>query len=242
MSYSLLRNNTIRTCLSAALIISLLLSNLNSVYSTGISSSNHDIKIWLLADLSGYFVIGFNPSNIAKICKYTFSSSSAQCQTISNINTGYGSLMISNSQFFVLGADLASPYNLHMYKITFLSTPVDWAKQVACSSGTWTTSFSESVLSYDRSTIYSFFIFGVSKYLYFAGLAVSDGSVTTTRYKSSISVADLRGSALNGDYVITTAPIPALVIYSISTSAITIKSFPGSGYLLGWGVEPSSGR
>ena len=112
-------------------------NNLNSIYSTGIYGNNHDIKTWPLADLSGYFVIGFNPSNIAKICKYTFSSSSAQCQTISNINTGYGHLMISNSQFFVLGADSASPYNLHIYKITFLSTSVDWANKIACSSGTW---------------------------------------------------------------------------------------------------------
>ena len=187
-------------------------------------------------------MIGFDPSNIAKICKYTFSSSSAQCQTISNIKTGFGSLMISNSQFFVLGVDLASPYNLHMYKITFSSTPVDWAKQVACSSGTWVASLSESILSYDRSTIYSFFTFGVSKYLYFAGLAVSDGSVVTTRYKSSTAISNLRGSVLNGDYIISTNPAPALVIYSISTSTFTIKSFNSSGYIMGWGVEPSSGR
>ena len=117
-------------------------------------------------------------------------------------STGYGPLMISNTQFFVLGSDMASPYNLHMYKITFLSTSVDWAKQIACSSGTWGAYYSESVLSSDGSTIYSFFTFGVTKYLYFAGLSVSDGSVATTRFKSSIAVPDLYGSALNGDYVI----------------------------------------
>ena len=116
--------------------------------------------------------------------------------------TGYCHLMISSSKFFVLGADPASPYNLHIYKVTFSSTSVDWANQLACSSGTWASYFSESVLSSDGSKVYSFFIFGVTKYLYFAGFSVSDGSVATTRFKSSISVPDLYGSALNGDYVI----------------------------------------
>ena len=187
-------------------------------------------------------MIGFNPSYVAKICKYTFSTSKAQCQTISNINTGYCHLMISNSQFFVLGADTASPYNLHIYKITFLLTSVDWAKQVACPSGTWISYYSESVLSSDGSTIYSFFIFGVTRYVYFVGLSVSDGSVATTRFKSSISVPDLYGSALNGDYVVATVSSPnCILIYSISTSTFTIKTFT-PGTLRGWAVEPSSGR
>ena len=186
-------------------------------------------------------MIGYNPSNIAKICKYTFSSSKAQCQTISNINIGYCHLMISNNQFFLLGANPASLYNLRIYKITFSLTSVDWAMQVACSSGTWVAFYSESLLSSDGSTIYSFFTFGVTKYLYFAGLSVSDGSVTTTRFKSSIAVPDLYGSALNGDYVISTISGPAcLLIYSISASTFTIKSF--NGVLRGWAVEPSSGR
>ena len=129
-------------------------------------------------------------------------SSSVQCQTITNINYGYGHLMISNSQFFVLGASPTSPYNLQIYKITFLSTSVNWANQIACPSGTWVASDSESVLSSDGSTVYSFFTFGATKYLYFVGLYVADGSVATTRYKSSASVSDVDGSALNGNYVV----------------------------------------
>ena len=98
---------------------------------------------------------------------YTFSLSSAQCQTISNINTGYSQLMISNSQFFVLGTSSASPYNLRMYKITFSFTSVDWANQMACTTMSWSASYSESVLSTDKFTIYSFFTFGSSASLYF---------------------------------------------------------------------------
>ena len=110
--------------------------------------------------------------------------------------------MISNSQFFVLGVAPSSSYNLQMYKITFLSTPVNWANQITC-TGTWTASFSESVLSSDGSTVYSFFTFRTTNtYLYFVGLSVADGSVRTTRYKSSTSVGYVYGSALNGDYVV----------------------------------------
>ena len=110
--------------------------------------------------------------------------------------------MISSSQFFVLGVASSSPFNLQMYKITFSSTSVDWANQIACTSGTWIAYNSDSVLSSDRSTIYSFFTFGQINYLYFAGLSVSSGSVTTTRYKSSTSAAYVWWSALNGDYLV----------------------------------------
>ena len=170
------------------------------------------------------------------------SLSSAQCQAINNIKYGYGFLMISNSQFFVFGAAPASPYNLQIYKITFLSTSVNWAKKVACPSGVWGSDDSESMMSYDGSTIYSFFLFGVTRYLYFAGLAVSDGSILTTRYKSSISISYLQGSAMNGDYVVLTTQNSFLMIYSISTSTFTIMSFSSGNFLYGWAVEPSSGR
>ena len=194
-----------------------------------------------MADLSGYFVIGFDTSNIAKICKYTFSSLSAQCQTINSISIGYGHLMISNSQFFVLGIASTSPKNLKMYKITFLLTSVDWANQIVCTAAQ-SISYSESVLSSDRSTIYTFFLYGPSKYLYFAGLSLSDGSATTARYTSSETVSEVWGSTLNADYVVATIHTPtSLVIYNISSSTITIYSFSGL-YLFGWGVEPSSGR
>ena len=98
------------------------------------------------------------------------------------------------------------------------------------------------MLSSDGSTIYSFFTFGVTTYLYFVGLSVSDGSITTTRFKSSAAVSYVWGSALNGDYIVTTTQTQtSIVIYSISSSAFTIKSFSGS-LLRGLGVDPSSGR
>ena len=216
--------------------------SLNLIYSTGIYGYNDDLKTWPLADISGYFVIGFDNTNIAKICKYTFSSSSAQCQTISNVVIGYGHLMITNSQFFVVGVTPASPYNLLMYKITFSLTSVNWANQILCASGTWVASYSESVLSSDGSTIYMLLTFGATKYFYFAGMSVSSGSVTTTRYKSSIPVNFMRRSAFNGEYIVVATESPGTIImYSISTSTFTIKLFSGNN-LYGVWSEPSSGR
>ena len=149
--------------------------------------------------------------------------------------------MISNSQLFVLGTTPASPYNLQMLKITLLSTSVDWANQIAC-TGTWSASTSESLLSSDGSTIYSFFLFGSPYYLYFWGLSVSSGSVVTTRYKSSAAMTYVQGSALSGDYVVATTSSPlSFVMYSISSSTFTIKSFSGTR-LYEWETEPSSGR
>ena len=199
-----------------------------------------------MADLSGYFVTGrdSSASYCAIICKYSFSSSSAQCQKIISINNSFEFLKISDSQLFVLGVASASPYPLHMYKITFNSSSVNWANQIAWTSGTWSTSLSESVLSSDGSTIYSFFTFGASSTsnLYFCGQTLSDGNVIATRYKSSTVVSDIWGSALNGDYVVATTFSPAsLVMYSISSSTFIIKFF-SSDALYGWGVEPSSSR
>ena len=202
------------------------------------------IKIFPLTDLSGYFVFidDILIYNCAKICKYLFSSASIECQEITSINNNFEFLKISDSHLFFLGAASASTKNLQMYKINFLSISVDWAKQIICTE-TWPVFDSESVLSSDSSKIYSFFIFGApsTTYLYFAGLSVSDGSVITTRYKSSADVNYLSGSALNGDYIIATTYYPSLVMYSISSSTFIIKSFSGYG-LFGWGVEPSSGR
>ena len=148
--------------------------------------------------------------------------------------------MVSPTQFFLLGADISSPYTLHIYKITFGSTAVDWANKQGCSSGTWVVFYSESLLSSDNSTLYSFYSYGPVKYLYFAAFSVSSGSVSNIRYKSSVSTLYARGSALNGDYIVVSVYYPvSLLIYSISINTFVIKI---SSSIKGWGVDPSSGR
>ena len=233
-------------CLYVALIFSLFILSFNSIYSTGINGGNYDIKTWPLADLSGYFVIGYDSStNIAKICKYTFSSSSAQCQTITNIKLDSGTwwYQIASSSFS--GATSTSLYNLQMYKITFSLTSVNWANQIACN-------FRDMICILFRICaelwrIYSLLVLHIriiNNYIFILlwSVCVWRKRCRTTRYKSSTAVSICMGVSFERRLRSSNYSSPSsLVMYSISSSAFTIKSFSGT-YLYGWGVEPSSGR
>ena len=88
-----------------------------------------------------------------------------------------GQLKITDTQYFMMNNDHSSPYNLFIYKITFGSTSVNWAKTMICPSGSWTAGFWESILSSDSTKIYSLFTYGSSNYFYFTTFANSDGSI-----------------------------------------------------------------
>ena len=95
-------------------------------------------------------------------------------------------------------------------------------------------SLSESVISSDKSSIYSFFPYGKnisSGYLYFVCFNSLDGSILSSRYKSSIQMDYyVHSILLYGDYVISIIGYSYLVMYSISTFAFTIKRFNGNLY------------
>ena len=141
--------------------------------------------------------------------------------------------MLSPSQFFLFGHDFFPPYHLNMDKITFSSISPNWVKKLSCSSSSWFWTSGESLLSADRTAIYVFFNYGShgSPYLYFAAIDAYTGSVLGTRYKSAINISSSYGSALIGDYVITST-VNYLVMYSISSSSFTIKTFSGGIYSL----------
>ena len=132
---------------------------------------------------------------------YSFIYSSANCQTITNINKGYGFSMLSSTQFFILGAEVVVGH-LHMYNVNISSTFVTWGNKISCSSSPWFADYSESVLSSDGLSIYSLFIYGAIKHLYFACMSASTGKVAATRFRSSVPVSYVYGSALNKDYLI----------------------------------------
>ena len=167
------------------------------------------------------------------ICKYTFSTSTTQCQIISGVYYGRGQLMLSSNQFFLFGHEASLPYNLLMYKITFSSTSPNWAKILYCTFPQWYWTSGDSLLSADGTTIYVFFNYGSfgSPYLYFATFEINFGSLLGTRYKSTINLSHTFGTTLVGDYVITST-MSYLVMYSISSSSFTIKTFSGSIYSL----------
>ena len=216
-------------------------NSITLTFSSFLNGLSHGIKIHLLSDGSGYYVTGRDGSNRANIWKYLFSSpSSSGCQQISNfLYFAYGQLKISDSSMFVLGVQPSSPYQLHLYKHTFGSTSPDWSLKLSWPSGTWTTTFSESVLI--SSSIYTFFPYGsTTQYVYMAVISVSDGTVSN-RYKSSISCTLSYGSAVSGDYIAASIKWTSyyLLTFNRATNLFDIKSFPD--YLYGIGLD-TTGR
>ena len=102
----------------------------------------------------------------------------------------------------------------------------------------WTLSYCysdsiESVISSDKSSIYFLFAYGsdiYATYLYFVCFNSLDGSILSSRYKSSINIYDVNSIILYGDYVISITGSPYLVMYSITTFAFTIKKCNGILY------------
>ena len=152
--------------------------------------------------------------------------------------------MISSNQFYFLHSDNLSPYHLYMHKITFGSISSDWTNMMLCPSGIWEVSFSETVLDSSRSIIYSFFLYGASsKYIYFASLLASDGSVIRSRYKSSISFTSIYGATQKDGYLITIGKgsNTHLIIFEKETSSFILKKFFGDFLRCSTG-DPTSER
>ena len=167
------------------------------------------------------------------------SPSSSTCQQISNFNTFvFGQLKISDSSMFMLGIHPSSPYQLHLYKHTFGETSPDWSLKLFWPSGTWTINDSESLLI--SSSIYTFFAYGSSQYVYMAVISLSDGTVSN-RFKSSVSCSNVFGSGANGDYIAASVRWSSdyLLMFNRATNLLNIKSF--SGFLHGIGLD-TTGR
>ena len=126
---------------------------------------------------------------------------------------------------FMLGNDPSPPYQLHLYKHTFGGTSPDWSLKLSWPSGLWSAHYSESLLI--SSSIYTFFPYGSSQYVYMAVISLSDGTVNY-RHKSSISCAFVWGSGVNGDYIAASVywpPYPYLLMLNRATNLFDIKSF-----------------
>ena len=158
---------------------------------------------------------------------YLFVSSTvSQCQQITNFNSyGYGQLRLAETEFFMLGVDPLSPYILHLYKIAYGEASPAWALKLACPSGSCVVSNSESLFL--SSTIYSFFTYGSTKYLYLVAISEVDGTVLA-KYKSSVSWDYVNGATISGDYILASACGKNLLIFNKVSNAFSIKSFSGT--------------
>ena len=196
-----------------------------------------------MSDNSGYIIIGRGGSSKSNIWKYLYSSpTSSQWQQIVNFpQYSFGQLMLSDSSFFILSNDPISPYPLHFYSISFSLTAPTWSMKMSCPSGTCDSYYSSSILV--SSKIISFFAYGSIRNLYYAEFSPSNGSILSSRYKSSISCTAVYGAAANGDYIIATTNWGSLylIVHNTVTSAFEIKTFSGDN-LYGWEIDSTSGR
>ena len=194
-----------------------------------------------LSDDSGYYVSGRDAGNRASFWKYLYSSQlNTKCQQLTNFYSyAYGQLKLSDSSFFMLSNDPIAPYPLHFYSFIFNQTSPTWSASMSSASSVFATSTSSSLLS--SSSIYCFFTYGSTKYIYFAAFSSSNGSVTSSRYKSSISCINVYGSAKNGDYIIATVYWSAnyLVVLNIASYSFDVRLF--TDYVYGCSID-NSGR
>ena len=92
------------------------------------------------------------------------------------------------------------------------------------------------------SSIYTFFPYGSTQYVYMAVISLSDGTVIN-RYKSSISCTQVWGSGFNGDYIASSVDCSIsfyLLVFNRVTNLFDIKSFSGNS-LNGIGLD-ATGR
>ena len=200
----------------------------------------------MLSDNSGYYVIQIYTDNIPHVLKYSFSSSTTNQHYILNSMTSYayGTLMISDTELFWI-TQTTSPYNLVFIKLTFANTPANWAKQMSCSSSSCHIDSSWSLLSTDKSKIYTLFVYvQYSANIYFSWFRTSNGAIVGNRYKSTFwSGYGVYGSVLNGDNIVATLYCSSyyLVIYNIPADSFTFKSSSGSS-LYDVAIESGSNR
>ena len=97
-----------------------------------------------------------------------------------------------------------------------------------CQSGAWYVDYSDSLLSSDKTKIYSFAAFGSSPtYLYFTTFNQTNGNVLGSRYKSSDQWS-VSGATIKDDSIIiatycTINSYAEIILYNTVNSAFTIK-------------------
>ena len=151
--------------------------------------------------------------------------------------------MISNTELFWI-TRINSSYNAVFVKFIFSNSNADWAKKMSCSSNCdmW---YSSSLLSTDKSRIYNLFVYRQSSIdnIYFNSFQTLSGAIVGNMYKSTISCSLVYGSVLNGDNIFATLACSSLylIIYNITSSLFTFKSFSGTN-LYDVAIESGSNR
>ena len=117
---------------------------------------------------------------------------------------------------------------MQYYKVTYGSGGVDWAKKMNWGTGSWTAANSQSLLSADKSTIFSFAVYNTNSlyFFYFTSFDYTNGAVIGTRYKSGIFWENVFGIVELEEYLVVTAlwgSSQEFILYNTLTYQFTMK-------------------
>ena len=185
--------------------------------------------------------------NLPIIYKYDFDNQSLtlKFQTIGSFSGyGHGSIMLNDSQLFMLIFDSTTSGNLYFNKITFGNTVTDWTSKLTWSVTSWAIGISETLLSSDKTKLYIFSALGNPKYLNFMLVNLVDGTKADTWYRSDTTITRVCGSAQYGNYIVIStqeATLYFLVMIDLSQLSFSFKQFSGNS-LSEVTIETSTGR
>lgn len=187
------------------------------------------MKIQPSSDNSSFYVLCFKSSNPKQIRIWSYSPSAptiAPCQDISDLRYPPSiSIMVSEGDFIVARAGVASPYDMLFKRFTFGSTAAVWADTIACPSGTWDASSSEAMLSADSSYFYALYTFGVlpNYYAFFMTFNTSNGAIIGSRYQSNLPCNSAHFVTCSGYLVMTMNcnSVLRISLYSVSTQTFS---------------------
>ena len=194
-----------------------------------------------------YIISRSSNSNFPIIYKYDFDnqSSSIKYQSIGSFSSyGYGSIMLNDSELFMLIFDSISPGNLYFNKITFGNTVADWTSKLTWSVAPCAIGVSETLLSSDKTKLYIFSALGNPKYLNYILVNLANGSKADTWYRSDTIITRVCGSAQYGNYIVVSVQgdsLYSLVMMDLSQSSFSFKQFSGNS-LSEVTIETSTGR
>ena len=201
----------------------------------------------MLSDNSGYYIIMRYSDAYPRAMKYLFSTptSNQNYKLVGMISSVVGTLKITDTEFFWISFIADSFIHAVFVKFTFASTSADWTKKMVSSSNGGILDHSESLLSADKSKIYSLLSYSSSSSnIYLTIFKTSDGTILGNRYQSNSNWYYVYGFILNGDNIISTILRYSqyyLMIYSIALDSFTYILFSGSS-LYDLAVESGSGR
>ena len=151
---------------------------------------NHSIRIFILSDDSGYYLIAtLQSTTYANLWKFLYSSPTTMTwyEFSVAILTDWISEILNDGSFFFSVVEGSTPNNLWLLRITFGSTTPQWSDKVLCPLSSWSSGRTQSSLSSDGTLIYSFIAYGNTVYTHFVTLYTANGIVSGSRYISNLS-------------------------------------------------------